>query len=113
MKKNRIKNRDIREYLLREELQKLLDKNYNINNNIKLEVSNVRELIQIFNFKCSECYEIVLKTTTGEKLIYNSKLKNLRIDIMLISLNYIKEHLNRLIKIEEFFNNFFELRKNK
>jgi len=101
-------DRNIREYLLKKDLIKFLNKNL-----LKYNISLVEEFVTIFNgFKH---YSIILIDNSYDEFIYNSKTKSLSISKNKSNLNieYIQKHLNDLLKLENYLNSFFEEKKLK
>lgn len=97
------KDKEIREYLLKEELNNYLKKNKSA-----LNVCSVNEFSELFKFK-NKSYRIGLKNNDkGENFLYTSNTQELIIDMIIVTLDYMENNLNELIKIRKLLNNFFE-----
>ena len=97
------KDKEIREYLLKEELNNYLKKNKSA-----LNVCSVNEFSELFKFK-NKNYRIGLKNNDkGENFLYTSNTQELIIDMIIVTLDYMENNLNELIKIRKLLNNFFE-----
>jgi len=99
--KNKMTDYQIREYVLKEELNNYLSKNKK-----ELIVYNVHEFAKMLKFS-KKYYRICLKNNKGERFIYISNTQDLIIDIIIVSLDYVENNLNELIKIRQLLNNFF------
>lgn len=98
------KDKEIREYLLKEKLNNYLKKNKSA-----LNVCSVNEFSELFKFK-NKSYRIGLKNNDkgGENFLYTSNTQELIIDMFIVTLDYMENNLNELIKIRKLLNNFFE-----
>lgn len=97
------KDKEIREYLLKEKLNNYLKKNKSA-----LNVCSVNEFSELFKFK-NKSYRIGLKNNDkGENFLYTSNTQELIIDMIIVTLDYMENNLNELIKIRKLLNNFFE-----
>jgi hypothetical protein len=97
------KDKEIREYLLKEKLNNYLKKNKSA-----LNVCSVHEFSELFKFK-NKSYRIGLKNNDkGENFLYTSNTQELIIDMIIVTLDYMENNLNELIKIRKLLNNFFE-----
>ena len=97
------KDKEIREYLLKEKLNNYLKKNKST-----LNVCSVNEFSELFKFN-NKSYRIGLKNNDkGENFLYTSNTQELIIDMIIVTLDYMENNLNELIKIRKLLNNFFE-----
>ncbi|MGD8779098.1 MAG: hypothetical protein PVH88_09095 [Ignavibacteria bacterium] len=110
------KDKEIREYLLKEELRTYILKNIDSYDFSQLLFDNVNEHFGLWINPI--VYIVAIRNTdNNDKYEYNSKEKSLSLcafNNKRISVNYIKENLNYLINLEILLNKFFaNKQKNK
>ena len=105
----RLTDKEIREFLLKEEFKKYMLKKDNSYDYSALIISNVNEFHRLWI--SNPIYIITIKNINNNYIYeYNSKEKKLSLYLLnqkRISLDYIKENLNYLINLESLLNNFF------
>jgi hypothetical protein len=109
------KDKEIREYLLKEELKTYISKNIDSYDFSQLLFNNVNEHVGLWINPVIYIITII-NTNNNNKYEYNSKEKSLSLcafNNKRISVNYIKENLNYLINLEILLNKFFANKQKK
>jgi hypothetical protein len=107
------KDKEIREYLLKEELKTYISKNIDSYDFSQLLFNNVNEHFGLWINPIIYIITII-NTNNNDKYEYNSKEKSLSLCAnKRISVNYIKENLNYLINLEILLNKFFANKQKK